>query len=77
MGIKRTRASLEEEYDAVRKAYLAALKQQNYSTSTGTGSRSVTRADVNVLRSHMLELERELGQMDNGGIRVVGAVPND
>lgn len=73
----RTLADIEAEYTAVRAAYLRALKQQNYSTSSGAGSRSITRVDAGTLMAHLKALSREHAQLGGGGIKIVGAVPND
>ncbi|MGB0972823.1 MAG: hypothetical protein ACPGVG_17965 [Mycobacterium sp.] len=75
MATYRTVAQAQEEYDAVRAAYLKALKGENVSVSTGSGSFSTSRPAANELRQQMLDLEREIARMTRGGIRVRGATP--
>lgn len=72
----RTAAEVAEEYAAARTAYLEAVKLASYSTSSGDGSVSGSRQDIEALRKHMLALEREHSSMTRGGSpRVRGAVP--
>lgn len=71
----RTLAQAQEEYDAVRTAYLKTLAGESYSVSTGAGSRSLTRPNADTLRQHMLALEREIGQLSRNGVQVRGVTP--
>ena len=75
MANYRTVAQAQEEYDAVRTAYLKALKGESYSVSTGAGSRSLSRPSAETLRTQMLELEAEIGRLSRSGMRVRGVTP--
>lgn len=75
MANYRTVAQAQEEYDAVRAAYLKALKAESYSQSTGAGATSLTRTSSGELRRQMLELEKEIGTLSRGGISVRGVTP--
>lgn len=74
MGL-RTTAQIEEEYTAVRAAYLRALEAQEY-TVGGAVQRSVKRAEVDRLREQMEKLEREYKRATGGGIKIFGVVPS-
>lgn len=77
MGL-RNAADVQSEYIAVRDAYLAALKAESYSVSTGAGNRTLTRARVDTLKKQMQELSAEYDRLtsgNSGGIRIWGATP--
>jgi len=71
----RTSAQIQEEYDAVRVAYLKALGAESYSISSGAGSRSLSRSRVKELREQMEKLEREYQDITNEGIKIVAITP--
>ena len=71
----RTSAQVQEEYDAVRAAYLKAVSAESYSISSGSGSRSLQRSRVKDLREQMEKLEREYQDLTNEGIKVVAVTP--
>jgi hypothetical protein len=67
----RTKAEVEEEYTAVRAAYLKALKAESY----GAEGISLSRPRVDVLREEMNKLAEELDRFTNGGIKVTAITP--
>jgi len=67
----RTLAEAQEEYTAVRAAYLKALKAESY----GTGGISVSRPNVDRLRKEMDRLAEEIDRFTNGGIKVTAITP--
>ncbi len=69
----RTLAQAQEEYTAVRAAYLKALKMESY----GVGGRTVSRPRSTDLRKQMDQLAAEIDRMTNGGIRVTAITPVD
>ena len=73
---ERTLEEVEEEYKAVRAAYLAALKAESVSISSGTHSRSLSRTSSTDLKKQMAELDRERKSLSRGGgLKVYGATP--
>lgn len=77
MGL-RNAAQVQDEYNAARDAYLAALKAESYSISTGSGNRTLNRARVEILKKQMHELAQEYDRLTagaTGGIRVIGGTP--
>lgn len=71
----RTATQIEEEYTAVRTAYLKALKAQSYTIGSSGGQRQIERPNVNTLLKQMKELEAEYTQVTGYGIVVKGATP--
>ena len=67
----RTLAQAEEEYTAVRAAYLKALNAESY----GVSGVSVSRPRSGDLRKQMDQLAEEIYRLSNGGIRVVAITP--
>lgn len=67
----RTLAQAEEEYTAVRAAYLKALNAESY----GVSGVSVSRPRSDSLRKQMDQLAEEIYRLSNGGIRVVAITP--
>jgi len=74
----RNAVDVQAEYVAVRDAYLAALKAESYSVSTGAGNRTLNRARTTELKKQMHELSAEYSRLTGGpltGISVRGATP--
>jgi len=67
----RTLAQAQEEYTAVRAAYLKALQAESY----GIGGRSLSRPRSVDLRKQVDQLAEEIYRLSNGGIRVVAITP--
>ena len=67
----RTLAEAQEEYTAVREAYLKALKAESY----GTGGINVSRPSIDRLRKEMEKLAHEVERLTDGGIKVIAATP--
>jgi len=67
----RTIAQAEEEYTAVRAAYLKALNAESY----GVGGRSVSRPRSSDLRKQMDQLAEEIARLEGSGIKVVAVTP--
>lgn len=67
----RTLAQAEEEYTAVRAAYLKALKAESY----GISGVSISRPRSGDLRKQMDQLGEEINRFTNGGIRVTAITP--
>jgi hypothetical protein len=67
----RTLAEAEEEYTAVREAYLKALKAESY----GTGGVSLNRPSIDRLRKEMEKLAQEVERLTDGGIKVIASTP--
>jgi len=61
----RTAAVIEAEITDVRNAISTIIKGgQSYTISTGGSSRTVTNADLDKLRSWLIELQQELNQVN-------------
>lgn len=73
----RTLAQAEEEYTAVRTAYLKALEAESYSVSSGAGSRSLARPRSESLRKQLDQLAEEVRRLGGTypGITVTGGTP--
>jgi len=71
----RTLAEAQEEYTAVRAAYLKALTAESYSHSTGSGSISVSRTRTRELSEEMRRLAEEIARFEGSGIKVVAITP--
>ena len=74
----RNAAEVQAEYVAVREAYLAALKAESYSISSGNSNRTLSRARTTELKKQMQELAQEYDRLiagPTGGIRIVGGTP--
>jgi len=67
----RTLVQAEEEYTAVRAAYLKALNAESY----GVGGRSVSRPRSTDLRKQMDQLAEEIARFEGSGIKVVAITP--
>lgn len=67
----RTIAEAQEEYTAVRDAYLKALKAESY----GISGRSLSRPRAADLKKQMNELAREIERLEHGGIKIVAVTP--
>jgi hypothetical protein len=48
---------------------------QSYTISTSTGTRQVTRADLDLLYKREVELRRKVANATSGGRRVFGGTP--
>jgi hypothetical protein len=69
----RTLAQVQEEYTAVREAYLKALRMESY----GIGGRNVSRPRAADLRKQVDQLAEEIFRLSNGGVRVIAITPMD
>ena len=67
----RTLAEAQEEYTAVRNAYLKALDAESY----GISGRSLSRPRAADLRKQMDQLAQEIERLDHGGIKVTAVTP--
>jgi len=67
----RTLAQAEEEYTAIRVAYLKALQAESY----GVSGRSVSRPRSTDLRKQMDQLAEEIARFEGSGIKVVAVTP--
>lgn len=67
----RTLAQVEEEYTAVRAAYLKTLQAESY----GVSGRSVSRPRSTDLRKQMDQLAEEIARFEGSGIKIVAVTP--
>ena len=71
----RTLAEAQEEYTAVRAAYLKALSAESYSISQAGGSRALSRSRTESLRKQMDQLAEEIARFQGSGLKVVAVTP--
>jgi hypothetical protein len=67
----RTLTQAQEEYTAVRAAYLKALNAESY----GVGGRSVSRPRSADLRKQINQLAEEIARFEGSGIKIVAITP--
>lgn len=67
----RTLAEIEEEYSAVRTAYLKALQSRRVNVD----GIAIERDQTESLRQQMLSLDAEIKRLSRGGIRIRGGTP--
>jgi len=70
-----TLAQAEAQLDEALAALSAARNAQQYSISTGTSSRQLSRAALSALEASVDKWETKVQQLSRGGIRVRSASP--
>lgn len=70
-----TLAQAEAQLTAWINASTAVAAGQSYSISSGSGSRSLTRANASEIREQIKFWQGMVLQLDRGGIRVRGGTP--
>jgi hypothetical protein len=67
----RTAAQIQEEYDAVRTAYLAAVGRKSYTIK----DRQMQAQEIDKLAFELQRLSAEYTRISGGGITIKGATP--
>ena len=71
----RTLAQVEAEIIKVEAALEKVYAAQAYSVSSGSGSRSISRASIDSLTKRIDHLYEEKSRIESGGIRIIAATP--
>jgi len=67
MGL-RTLADIQAEYNAVHAAYLKAAASAGHIVTTGSGSRSNTNQNLDILKKQLKDLAHEYAAVAGGGL---------